>query len=107
MEIIVQRRAEHHAALLKHILGQHREHAACRGIGPRSFLRAPCGKDRRLRSGLTLLEHRTDVGAVTADDAGVRHRGVEKPLTVRQHMNGALAAAVGARTAAGTVGFIG
>ena len=94
---------EHHAAALQHIVRQQGEYTPAGGVLPHGIVGVPCGKDRRLRMGLPLAQHRADVGAMAALDAGVRHRGVEEALPVGQHMDGIFGAALGAGGAAGAL----
>ena len=98
-EPVVQRRAEHHAAALQHVLRQSGEHAAGGGRLPRRVIAVPHGEHRRFRAGLQLLQHRADVGAVAAQHAAVLHLGVQEPLPVRHHADGPLGTSVAARAA--------
>ena len=98
-EPVVQRRTEHHAAALQHVLRQSGEHAAGGGRLPRRVIAVPHGEHRRFRAGLPLLQHRADVGAVAAQHAAVLHLGVQEPLPVRHHADGPLGTSVAARAA--------
>lgn len=101
MELLVRGRAEHDAAGFENIVRERGEYAARGGRAAHGFVRVPRGKDRGLGPRLTLFADGADMAAVPALDAGVRHGGVEKALTVGQHMDRAARTAVGAGAAAG------
>ena len=99
-QVIVHRSAEHDAAVIEDELRQKGEHTACPRLAAHRIVAVPRGKGGGLVALFALLEHWADMAAVSAADAGIRHRGIEEALAVGQHMDGALRAAVGTGAAA-------
>ena len=87
---VVQRRTEHHAAALQHILRQRGRRHRRRWSGGARPRHRSIQRRRPARCGLPLLQNGADVGAVAALDAAVRHLRVEEALPIRDHANGPL-----------------